>query len=263
MTLAIIIFLFIFGLVIGSFLNVVILRYNAKKVLRGRSKCMVCGHKLSWYELFPLFSFLFLKGRCKNCKTRISLQYPLVEFLTALLFLAVFFKFEEIFYINFPIFLITFIYYVAIFSLLIVISVYDIRHKIIPDKLSVILAILSFIGLFFFSGYGFNPHLPKLWEYLSGLVISVPFGLLWLCSKGKWMGLGDAKLTVGLGWLVGISRMISGVVLSFWIGALMGLALIFTSGRHSLKSEIPFAPFLVLGVLLAFIFEIHLFQGLF
>ena len=77
---------FIFGLIIGSFLNVVILRFNTERSFGGRSGCMSCRKKLFWYELVPLFSFLGLKGRCKNCKTKISWQYPLVEFITGLIF---------------------------------------------------------------------------------------------------------------------------------------------------------------------------------
>jgi len=263
MTLVLTIIFFIFGLIVGSFLNVVIFRYNTSKNLGGRSMCMVCQKKLHWYELFPIFSFLFLKGRCKGCKTKISIQYPLIESATALIFLGIFFKFQDLFYVNTFIFSVTFIYYAAMFSILLVISMYDIKHKIIPDALVLIFGVCTFIGLFFFSGYGFNPHMPSVWEFMSGLVISAPFALLWLVSSGKWMGLGDAKLAVGLGWLIGMSRIFSSVVFSFWSGAIVGLLLMFLSKRYSIKSEIPFAPFLVLGVFIAFIFEIHLFQVLF
>jgi leader peptidase (prepilin peptidase)/N-methyltransferase len=253
-------FFFVLGLLIGSFLNVVIYRYNTHKSLGGRSSCMVCQNKLSWYELFPVFSFLGLRGRCRNCKTKISLQYPLVELVTGLIFLGLFLKFQNLFYLDTLSFAITFAYYAAMFSLLVVISVYDLKHKIIPDMLSIILGIGAFMGLFLFSGYGFNPHMPSIWDFSSGVVVALPFALIWLVSRGKWMGLGDAKLVVGIGWLIGIGRVLSGVVLSFWSGALIGLLLIFLSKKHSVKSEIPFAPFLVLGALLAFIFEIHLFE---
>jgi leader peptidase (prepilin peptidase)/N-methyltransferase len=96
-------------------------------------------------------------------------------------------------------------------------------------------------------------------EFLSGLLIAAPFALFWLVSSGKWMGLGDAKLAVGLGWLLGLSRSLSGVVVAFWIGAIFGLSLVIFSKKHGMKSEIPFAPYLVLGALLAFLFELHLF----
>jgi prepilin signal peptidase PulO-like enzyme (type II secretory pathway) len=260
MTFIITSFFFIVGLVVGSFLNVVIFRYNTQRTFGGRSGCMACQNKLCWYELIPLISFLALKGRCKNCKTKISIQYPLVELTTAFIFVGLFLKFQDIFYFNTFVFYITVAYYAVMFSLLLVISIYDLRHKIIPDMLALILGILSFIGLFFFAGYSFNPHIPSLWEFLSGVIIAVPFALIWLISKGKWMGLGDAKLVIGIGWLVGIGRMLSGVVLSFWLGAIVGLLMIFFSRKYSIKSEIPFAPFLALGAILAFIFDMHLFM---
>jgi leader peptidase (prepilin peptidase)/N-methyltransferase len=96
-------------------------------------------------------------------------------------------------------------------------------------------------------------------ELLSGLIIAAPFAFFWLVSKGTWMGLGDAKLAIGLGWLLGLSRALSGVVVAFWIGAIVGLTLVIFSKKHGMKTQIPFAPYLVLGTILAFLFELHLF----
>ena len=220
---------------------------------------MSCQNKLVWYELIPILSFLGLKGRCRNCKTKISIQYPLVELVTGLIFAALFLKFQDVFFFNTLIFSFTYAYYAVVFSLLIVIAVYDLRHKIVPDALSFILGVLGFVGLFFFNSYGFYPHMPSILEFLSGLLIALPFLLFWLVSSGTWMGLGDAKLAIGLGWLLGLSRALSGVVVAFWIGALFGLSLVIFSKKHGMKSEIPFAPYLVLGTLLAFLFELHLF----
>ena len=94
------ILLFVFGLIIGSFLNVVIFRFNTRRsffsALGGRSGCMTCQNQLLWYELLPVFSFLGLRGRCRNCKTKISIQYPLVEILTGFLFVAVFLRFQSL-----------------------------------------------------------------------------------------------------------------------------------------------------------------------
>lgn len=250
---------FVLGLVIGSFLNVVIFRLNTQKTFGGRSQCLACQKQLSWYELFPLFSFLFLKGRCKGCKTKISWQYPLVELVTGIIFACLFLKFQDIFYSSTFSFAFTMAYYAGMFSLLIVIAVYDLRHKIIPDILALIFGVLAFLGLFLFSAFGFNPHLPSIWELSSGIILALPFALLWLVSKGTWMGLGDAKLALGLGWLLGLSRALSGIVLAFWSGAIIGLILLAFSRKHSMRSEIPFAPFLVLGAILAFLFELHLF----
>lgn len=250
---------FVFGLIIGSFLNVVILRLHTGRSFKGRSACMSCKNQLRFYELVPVFSFLGLRGRCKNCQTKISLQYPLVELATGMIFATFFLKFQDLFSFDALSFIFSYTYYVTMFSLLLVISVYDLRHKIIPDILALVFGILGFLGLFLFDFFIFDPHLPSIWQLSSGLFIAVPFALLWLVSSGKWMGLGDAKLAVGLGWLLGFSLSFSGVMLAFWIGALVGISLVIFSKKYGLKSEIPFAPYLVLGMFLAFIFELHLF----
>ncbi|MFA5932069.1 MAG: prepilin peptidase [Candidatus Paceibacterota bacterium] len=253
---------FVLGLIVGSFLNVVIIRLNTERSLGGRSGCMSCGHILSWHELIPVFSFLLLQGRCSKCKTKISIQYPLVELITGLIFAGLFLKFQDVFFLNTLIFSFTYAYYAAVFSLIIVIAVYDLKHKIIPDALSLILAIFGFVGLFFLNSNGVLSlpiHLPTLWGFLSGFIIAAPFAFFWLISRGAWMGLGDAKLAIGLGWLLGLSRAVSGVVVAFWVGAIVGIFLVIFSKEHGMKSEIPFAPYLALGTLLAFLFELHLF----
>jgi leader peptidase (prepilin peptidase)/N-methyltransferase len=182
-----------------------------------------------------------------------------VEFISGLIFAGIFLKFQDVFFASTLVFSISYAYYVAMFSILLVISVYDLKHKIIPDTLSFIFGILAFIGIFLFTNDLFYPHIPTILDALSGLVLSVPFALLWLVSKGTWMGLGDAKLALGLGWLLGFSRILSGAVIAFWGGAIIGIFLIIISKKHGLKSEIPFAPFLVLGVIIAFLFQLNLF----
>lgn len=257
---------FLFGLIVGSFLNVVICRFNTHKTFGGRSTCTSCQNKLCWYELIPLISFVALSGRCKNCKTKISIQYPLVELVTGFSFALLFLKFQDVFYTNTLIFSGTYAYYALMFSLLIVIATYDLKHKIIPDRLSLTFGILAFLGMFVFTSYdlpaqaGFYPHFPSTLEFLSGVLIALPFALFWFISKGTWMGLGDAKLAVGLGWLLGFSRALSLLVVAFWSGAIVGLFLIIFSRNYGMKSEISFAPFLVFGALLAFLFELHLFS---
>jgi leader peptidase (prepilin peptidase)/N-methyltransferase len=161
---------FILGLIIGSFLNVVIYRLNTARSLGGRSACMSCRSQLTWYELIPVFSFVGLLGRCRNCKTKISVQYPLVELTSGIIFLALFLRFQDLFFINTVSFSVTFIYYAFMFSLLLVIAVYDLKHKIIPDILSFIFGALAFVGLFFFSHDAFfsSPifywHIPTSWN---------------------------------------------------------------------------------------------------
>jgi prepilin signal peptidase PulO-like enzyme (type II secretory pathway) len=259
MTFLLTIIFFVLGLIIGSFLNVVIFRFNTERSFGGRSGCMTCQNTLSWYELIPLISFLVLNGRCRNCKAKISMQYPVIEFISGLIFAGIFLKFQDIFFFDTVVFSISYAYYVTMFSILLVIAVYDFKHKIIPDTLSLIFGIITFVGLFFFANFVFYPHIPSILEFLSGVFLALPFAFLWLISKGTWMGLGDAKLALGLGWLLGFSSLLSGTVVAFWSGAIISLILLVFSKKYKIKSEIPFAPFLVLGTLIAFLFELTLF----
>ena len=170
---------------------------------------MSCQNKLQWYELVPVFSFIALQGRCRSCKTKISMQYILVEMISGLIFGLLFWKFKEIFYVDYLVFAFTYSYYIAIFSILLVITVYDIRHKIIPDVLVFIFGVFAFVGMFFFDASAttavtfFSPHIPALSDFLAGIIISLPFACFWFFSNGTWMGLGDAKLALGLGFLLG------------------------------------------------------------
>jgi leader peptidase (prepilin peptidase)/N-methyltransferase len=229
------IFVFILGTIIGSFLNVVILRYNTgESIIKNGSRCFGCGRRLKWYELIPIVSFVIQKGRCRKCKSKISIQYPIVEALTGVLFLS-------IFYLNYS--LLSTIYYLIIFSLLIIIAVYDFRHQIIPDKF---VYLFNFFALF---------NLFSFYDFVAGLVFFGFFGLLWLVSRGNWMGLGDAKLALGIGWLLGLFKGILALLLSFWAGALVGIFLLFFFKKeYSIKSRIPFGPFLILGTIIAFFF---------
>lgn len=251
---------FVLGLIVGSFLNVVVLRFGTGKTFGGRSACMSCQQTLRWHELIPLFSFLFLRGRCGTCATRISWQYPLVEFTTGIVFALLFQKFSSFLFVDNLSFTFTYAYYAVLFSLLMAISVYDIKHQIIPDVLSFTFGLLAFIGMFFFSPKGIGMHLPTFADFLAGLLVSIPFALLWLVSRGRWMGLGDAKLAVGLGFMLGVVSLLSATVIGFWIGSIVGVGLILFNKIQGLKSEVPLGPFLALGAFLVFVFDWQIFQ---
>ena len=274
------IFVFILGTIIGSFLNVVILRYNTGSSIQGRSGCMSCGKTLEWYELIPVLSYIFLLGRCGRCKSRISVQYPIVELLTGIIFLLTFLKFSFIFTyyllpITFYLHLLLITYYLLLFSILIVILVYDLRHKIIPNGFVYAFIALSFLQMFFSFRNGFSFVMPTLGDFLAGPILFIAFFLLWFLSRGRWMGFGDAKLVLGIGWLLGLLYGVSAVVFGFWIGAIVGIGLLLVKklsklpvlhrialflGANALtmKSEIPFAPFLILGLWIAFFFGIDI-----
>jgi len=248
---------FIFGTIIGSFLNVVIYRLGTgASIIYGRSMCFSCGKTLSWYELIPVFSFVIQNGKCRKCKSKISWQYPAVEATTGLLFLFTWMLNVQ---------MVELFFYWVIISILVVIAVYDIRHKIIPNGFVYAFIALSLIKLIWYSDY----QVVQMWDFLAGPVLFLPFAALWFMSRGTWMGFGDAKLAWGIGWFLGLSMGIAAVILAFWVGALWGLGLIALSHIHKLllrrkaftmKSEIPFGPFLVLGTLLVFFFNIDIFS---
>lgn len=228
-------FIFGFGLAVGSFLNAVIFRHNTgEKILAGRSRCFSCGKTLHWYELIPVLSFLIQKGRCRNCQSKISWQYPAVELLTGFLFLFFYLKWRQD--------LSVLVWWFSIVGLLILLAVYDLRHKILPDRFNYAFLLLSFFSIF--DDFRISTLL------LSALPAFFLF-LLWFFSRGRWMGLGDAKLALGGGFILGYPLGLAALFLSFWIGAAVGIFLLLTNSKVTLKSEIPFGPFLVLGIILA------------
>lgn len=260
------IFLFILGLIFGSFLNAIIFRYNTGMTPKGRSFCPDCGKKLNWHELIPIVSFILQKGRCKGCSGRISRQYPLVELITAFLFTATGCELmgsSGIESIN-PFYL---AYTLLIWCLLVIIAVYDLRHKIIPDGPVYSLILLSLAGVladkFFYPDFLVKGGSAIL-DFMIGPILFAFVASFWFVSSGRWMGFGDAKLVLGLGWFLGFKTAISGIILGFWSGALAGIFLVVLSRagklflgseKFTMKSEMPFGPFLILGAILAFFFN--------
>lgn len=258
---------FIFGTIIGSFLNVVIYRFGSGAGLRGRSKCLVCGKTLRAHMLIPVFSFLFQRGRCAYCGARISRQYPIVELLTGALFTLAL----SVNTLEFSAFtmhgVILFALDTIVWSTLLLVTVYDLKHKIIPDRLSLLFALVAGTSLVAKLAWGILPEqylpifdaVPKWIDIAAAPLIAAPFALLWFLSHGRAMGLGDAKLSWGIGWFLGFAGGISAVVLAFWIAFFPSLFLLLLRGkRFTMKSEIPFAPFLVLGTLVVYAFGVDL-----
>ena len=281
------IFIFGLGLCIGSFLNCVIYRLpdespaNAGhsdgpvkmreallsgrqsliKKLRGRSFCPNCKHTLSWTDLVPVFSFMFFKAKCRYCRKKISWQYPAVELATGAIFLLILnFKFQilnEIQILNFI--NLAFWFYVA--SSLIIIFVYDLKHYIIPDKvlfpaigITAVYRIFEFgildfenLNLFRISDFGFRIFGGYL---LAAIIASGFFLVIFLISKGRWMGFGDVKLVVLMGLLLGVNNVLAALFLAFFFGAIISIILIVLREKK-LKSEIPFGPFLIIGTFMA------------
>lgn len=241
------IFVFIFGLCIGSFLNCAIYRLEQEKTLNGRSFCPRCKHLLGWPDLFPLFSFVFLKGRCRYCKNKISWQYPIVELATGLVFLVIF--------LTMPAFTITgllailFLFYFS--AVLVFLFIFDLKHYLLPDKILLPAIVIAVI---------YNIFFPAAPHFVWATIIAAGFFLLiFLVSRGKWMGFGDVKLAVLMGLLLGLPKVLSALLLAFFVGAVWGLILMVFK-KKGLKSEIPFGPFLIFGTFVSLFWGAYIIQ---
>lgn len=260
----------VFGAIVGSFLNVVILRMNTGVSLGGRSHCFSCRTTLRWFELIPVLSFLFQRGRCRTCGSRISKQYVIVEAITAGLFVGVAAKYGTQLLALDVFGWITFIALLVLVAACIVLSVYDIYHKIVPDRIVLPFVVFSFLSIFFTTVSpwmigGVVDSFP--WSrLLAGLLIPLPFLILWIVSKGRLMGFGDIKIMAGIGWLLGASAGVSAVILAFWIGAALSLMVLGgqrvahlfpRTKRFIMSTEIPFAPFLAIGLYIVLLTEFN------
>ncbi len=248
-----------FGVIIGSFLNVVIYRFHTGKSLAGSSHCLSCQTRLRFYELFPLLSYLGLRGRCRSCSAHIPSRYFWVELVTGLLFVAVVLTETPLWWV-FGFFLV---------SLLVVVAVYDIYHLVIPQTFVWLLYVCA--GLVLALEYWL---LPDWWrigmQVVAGCLAYGFFAALWKVSSGRWIGYGDAKLALPLGILAGLTGTFSMIVLSFWVGTVISLGILFVgrlarkrgkthlrflTAPLTMKSEVPFAPFLIIGFLLVYLWQ--------
>ncbi len=248
------------GLIIGSFLNVLILR-EGREGLGGRSHCPRCRHTLSAIDLIPVVSWVLLRGRCRYCKTSISLQYPLVELLTASIFLVI--GIAEISLLARAVG-----FFIAAFC--VAIAVYDLRHLLIPDDWN--------YG-FLVSALVFGALLPAgsfFAQSIAGPLTALPLWALWYFSSGRWMGFGDVKFALGIGWLLGIYHGFVALLGAFIIGAVISVCILLPLGAVSsyahnrgvtwlskgrnhftMKSEVPFGPFLIISCLTIWLLSIH------
>lgn len=226
-------YIFLIGSIVGSFLNVCICRIPAKEsVVTGRSHCPNCGHPLSFAEMIPIFSFLFLKGKCKCCHFSISPQYPLIEALTAVLYLLAALRFEFTPYT---------VLLCAFFSVLIVAAGIDYHTMEIPDILHLWVLLLAILHLIL---------TPSFWaEALIGMfLISVPMLILSLFTNG--FGGGDIKLSAVCGLFLGYKLILVGFLFACVAAALAGTILLIRK-KADKKAAFAFGPFLALGFILS------------
>lgn len=240
----------LFGLIVGSFLNVVIVRRGVRTLL-GRSSCMHCGRTLSGLDLIPLISYIALRGRCRYCGSGISLQYPLVEAMTAALFAALGAS---------PLPFLLQLLALPIAALFVCIAIYDARHTIIPNEWVYPLAVLSLLFSVLQGG-------AIAANVLTGIGAAAPFSLLWLISRGRWMGLGDSKLALAIGFLLGPLGAYVAITAAFVLGALFFVPFVFLAkvdkraggapSSYTMQSEVPLGPFLIFACIIVWFLQIY------
>ena len=267
-------FLFLLGLAIGSFLNVVALRYDGERALfgqrsiGGRSHCPHCRNTLRWYELVPVLSYVVQGGRCRNCHASIGWWYPFVELVSGIIFVTVPLRFLAVATLaaQVPLLIGLAVIWIIVLEILLLIAYIDIRLSLIPDELKIALIVLGLIGVLFDAknfGIG-NPSFFGLYAALfgfqqniwlnhvgAGIFGSAFFGSIVAITRGKGMGMGDVKLAFPLGLLFGWPDVLLIAMMAFIIGGLFGIALVLTR-KKTMKSAIPFGPFLVIASWVAF-----------
>jgi leader peptidase (prepilin peptidase)/N-methyltransferase len=210
------------GLVVGSFIGAYTYRYpKGISIARGRSFCPKCGQGIAWFDNLPVVSYFLLKGRCRACGRQISLRYPLIELGCAIGFVALAPNILSIF----------------IFSVLLAIFIIDLEAMTIPDEL-VFLGLLVTLLVYFFQDFNFYANL------LTGLGAAGFLLLVNLLTRGQGMGLGDVKLAILLGVILGPINALSWLLLAFWLGAGVGLVLLIL-GQAKWKQKVAFGPFLI------------------
>lgn len=238
-----------YGAIVGSFLNVVILRLPTGKVslVTPPSRCPHCSERIRWYDNIPLFSYIVLLGKCRYCRARISLQYPFVELCTGLLSLALYTKFGLSF---------EYFFYFLFGAALMVIIFIDIAHQIIPDKISLPGIVIGFVGSFFCS--------EVTWQQ-SGLGILLGGGVLYAIAEGYYlitkrdgMGGGDIKLLAMLGGFLGWQSLLFIVFFSSLTGSVIGIVAMLIQGKGG-QTRIPFGPFLATAAMVFLFFQTEIF----
>ena len=233
LTIILYIIVFLYGIVIGSFLNVVIYRVPKKEnIVSTRSHCMNCGYQLKWYDLIPLFSWIFLGGKCRNCGERISVQYPMIEAANGILYLIVFWKCGMS---------VDSLLYCLLFSALLALSVIDFRTYEIPLGINIFILALGLIRV--------ATDFSHVMDYGIGfLCVSVFLLLVYLLTKGRGIGGGDVKLMAVCGLLLGWKQILLAFLLGCIIGSVCHLLRMRFAGAERM---LAMGPYLSIGVAIA------------
>jgi leader peptidase (prepilin peptidase)/N-methyltransferase len=231
----------VFGLIVGSFLNVVIVRLpKNKSVVKPRSQCVNCRYKIPWYDNIPVVSYAFLLGRCRKCKRKISIRYPIVEVITALLFVAAQTRFGWS--------LLLFVRDLPFLAILVGVTFIDLEHRIIPDELSIGGLVLGLATAYWVPELGL---MSSVVGSAIGFAIFYILAWLYLNMKGQsGMGGGDIKLLAMIGAYVGPSGVVTTILVSSILGSIVGILwAVLQKEKNLMKVAIPYGPFLVIGSL--------------
>lgn len=234
-------------------MNVIATRLYVAPILTGRSKCLSCSKILAWFDLIPIFSFLHHGGKCRNCKTRLGYEHLVVEAFYGILFVLFYF----IFIVPRGLTLASlgwFAFYTVFFVTLGVVTLYDIKHKVIPALflgMFLVQCLMMLIIRYFDEG--------SLLILLDPLVVALPFLVLFLISRGRWLGFGDVLMYMGVGAFFGVSQGITVLLISLWSGALVSLYILISQKlKFGSKKELPFVPFIVFAIILVLFTDINL-----
>lgn len=226
--------IFLYGLLIGSFLNVCIYRIpREESIVFPSSHCFSCGTNLKWYDLVPVLSYMVQKGKCRYCGEKFSSQYPIIELFNGVLYLLIYIKFD---------FTLEFFFYCILFSILMVVALIDLKHMIIPDVLILCIFILSI--LYKIAAYVLWMEPFNIVQSVGGLILSGLFFLLIIFLSKGGMGEGDVTLISSLGFILGIKDIFLTIFLSFVVGAIISVFLLVTKIKGR-KDPIPFGPFII------------------
>lgn len=239
MDILLLIFVFFFGTCVGSFLGVITDRLpRGESIAKGRSHCESCKKTLQFFDLIPLFSFLFLHGKCRYCQNKLSFYYPLIELVTGILFVTV---------ILFSWYSIESVYALFIVSILVALFFIDLKYGILPFSLILAASIATLIHIFLVT-----PHL--MFNFLAAaLGACLLFLGLFLGTRGRGMGFGDVVYVIFMGLLLGFPKIVIGLYIAFISGAIISLLLIWLKRKKMKGGTIPFGPFLVLGTLISWL----------
>lgn len=237
---------FILGAVFGSFLNCLIYRIHKEKSILGRSFCISCNKTLEFWDLIPIFSYIFLRGKCRHCKSKFSIEHFLVEFILGSLFVFGYWFFFVSNFWTFGNLIISYIFYLILVLILSFIFIYDLKYYLIVD-------IVVYLGIFLSIIFGLIIG-KNIYSILYGIILGLCFfGAQYLISKGRWLGSGDILLGVLMGSLLGLKITIVALMICYFTGSIIGVFFLILK-KKKMESRIPLGPFIAFATLVCFLF---------